>query len=103
MLNLDIDAFAALIASMLGGTPAVSFIGGIGAALTLRARRAGLLLALIVLPLYVPTLIFGVLAVGGAQIEGAFWPPFLIQVAVSLVAIVLAPVATAAALRAVLQ
>jgi heme exporter protein B len=103
MLNLDIAEFPALIASMLAGTPAVSFIGGIGAAMTLKARRAGLLLALIVLPLYVPTLVFGVLAVGGSQFEGAFWPPFLLQLAVSLVSMVLAPLATAAALRAILQ
>ena len=55
---------------MLVGTPAVSFIGGIGAALTLRARRGGLLLALLMLPLFVPTLIFGIEAtrVGHARL-----------------------------------
>ncbi len=62
LLNLDIATYPALVAAMLIGTPAVSFIGAIGAALTLQARRGGLLLALIALPLYVPTLIFGISA-----------------------------------------
>src|SRR5262245_9009949 len=59
LLNLQPDAYGVLVASMLAGTPAVSFIGGVGAALTLRARRGGLLLALLMLPLFVPTLVFG--------------------------------------------
>ena len=49
-----------LVASMLVGTPAISFIGAIGAALTLSSKRAGLLLALLMLPLFVPTLLFGI-------------------------------------------
>ena len=63
LLNLQPEAYGALVLSMLAGTPAVSFIGAIGAALTLRARRGGLLLALLMLPLFVPTLIFGIEAV----------------------------------------
>ena len=58
LLNLDIGAYPLLVATMLVGTPAVSFIGAVGAALTLRAYRGGLLIALLVLPLYVPTLDF---------------------------------------------
>ena len=70
-----------LVATMLAGTPAVSFIGAIGAALTLRARRGGLLLALLMLPLFVPTLIFGISAVGAALLgTEAFVPSFLILV-----------------------
>ena len=85
---------------MLAGTPAVSFLGAIGAALTLRARRGGLLLALLMLPLFVPTLMFGIAAVNAATIEaGAVLPPFLILIAISLASIVLAPLAAAAALR----
>lgn len=104
MLNLDVAVYPALMLSMLAGTPAVSFIGGIGAAMTLRARRSGLLLALIVLPLYVPTLVFGVLAAGSTlAADGAFWPPFLIQTAISLAVAVLSPLATAAVLRALMQ
>jgi heme exporter protein B len=85
---------------MLGGTPAVSFLGAIGAALTLRTRRGGLLLALLMLPLFVPTLVFGIASVNAMTFEGsAALPPFLILVAISLAAVVLAPLAAAAALR----
>lgn len=103
LLNLEIDAYPALIASMLAGTPAVSFLGALGGALTLRARRGGLLLALIVLPLYVPTLVFGIAAISGATLGGSgggFGASFLILAAISLASIVLAPLAAAAALRA---
>src|SRR4029079_2895462 len=63
LLNLYLKSYPLLSATMLAGTPAVSFLGAIGAALTLKARRGGLLLAVIVLPLYLPTLIFGISAV----------------------------------------
>lgn len=100
LLNLDVAAYPALAATMLAGTPAVSFIGSIGAALTLRARRGGLLLALLVLPLYVPTLIFGISAISAVSLASdSFWPSFAVLTAVSLGAAVLGPVAAAAALR----
>ena len=67
LLNLQPEAYGALVLSMLVGTPAVSFVGAIGAALTLRTRRGGLLLALLMLPLFVPTLIFGIEAVRSAS------------------------------------
>ena len=67
LLNLQPEAYGVLVLSMLAGTPAVSFIGAIGAALTLRARRGGLLLALLMLPLFVPTLIFGIEAVRSSR------------------------------------
>ena len=60
LLNLPLQAIPLLVLSMLAGTPAVSFVAAIGASLTLGLRRSGLLLALLVLPLYVPVLIFGV-------------------------------------------
>jgi heme exporter protein B len=92
------------VATMLAGTPAVSFIGGIGAALTLRARRGGVLLSLLMLPLFVPTLIFGIEAVGAALADSeALTPSFLILMAISLASVVLAPLAAAAALRFQLQ
>lgn len=69
MMNLPEQGFLPLILTMLLGTPALSFIGGIGAALTVTLRRGGVLLSLLILPLYVPVLIFGVLAVK-ASIEG---------------------------------
>ena len=101
MLTLDLAAYLPLVATMLIGTPAISFIGTIGAALTLRSRRGGLLIALLVLPLYVPTLIFGIGAIdalllgpsgGGASL--------MILAAISLASLVLGPIAAAAALRA---
>lgn len=105
LLNLPLEAYGPLLLSMLVGTPAVSFIGGIGAALTLRSRRGGgVLLALLMLPLFVPTLIFGIETVSGAVVDsGAFWPSLLILLAISLAAVVLAPLATAAALRLQVQ
>jgi heme exporter protein B len=104
LLNLPIGASPSLVLSMLAGTPAVSFIAGIGASLTLGLRRSGLLLALLVLPLYVPVLIFGVAAVT-PFITGpnALWPPLLMLCALSLASIVLAPLAAAAALRTALR
>ena len=100
LLNLPLEAYGVLVATMLAGTPAVSFIGAIGAALTLRARRSGVLIALLMLPLYVPTLLFGIEAIGAALTHsGGFMPAFLILVAISLASVVLAPLAAALALR----
>ena len=104
LLNLDLKAYPVLIATMLAGTPAVSFLGAIGAALTLRARRGGLLMALLVLPLYIPTLIFGISALSAATLASeGFTASFLILIAVSLASIVLGPIAAAAALRIQMQ
>lgn len=100
LLNLPIDTIPMLVLSMLAGTPAVSFIAGIGASLTLGLRRSGLLLALLVLPLYVPVLIFGVSTISIAITgPGSPWGPFMMLCALSLASIVLAPLAAAAALR----
>lgn len=100
MLNLDITLTPALVATMLAGTPAISFLGSIGAALTLKARRGGLLLALLVLPLYTPTLIFGISALGFASLgQEGFGASFLILLAISVASIAAAPLASAAALR----
>ena len=100
MLNLDIAAYPALAASLLIGTPAISFIGSIGAALTLRARGSGLLLALLILPLYIPTLIFGMSTMAAVITPpGSFGASLAILAAISLAAVALAPVAAAAALR----
>lgn len=104
LLNLDFQVYPALIATMLAGTPAVSFIGSIGAALTLKARRGGLLMSLVVLPLYIPTLIFGISAVSAVAFHtGAFLSSFLILVAISLGSLVLGPLAAAQALRIQMQ
>lgn len=100
MLAVDGLALATLTATLLAGTPALTFIGAIGAALTASLRRGGLLMAVIVLPLTIPVLIFGVSAAQATSGTVPFLSPFLILVALSLGAIVLAPFAAAAALRA---
>ena len=104
LLDMQPEAYGVLTLSMLAGTPAVSSLGAVGAALTLRTRRGGLLLALLMLPLFVPTLVFGIEAVRASSLASeAFLPSFLMLCAVSLAALVLAPLAAAAALRFHLQ
>jgi heme exporter protein B len=104
LLNLQPEAYGVLVATMLIGTPAVSFVGSVGAALTLRTRRGGLLLALLMLPLFVPTLIFGISAISAALTNSeAYGPSLLILGAISLAAVALAPIAAGAALRFQLQ
>lgn len=98
LLNMSGEGFAALILAMLLGTPCLTLIGAIGAALTVGARRGGGLLALLVLPLYSPVLIFGVAAVDAA-IGGLAVRPYMLLGALLLVMLVLAPLAGAAALR----
>ena len=100
MLNMNIEAYGPLLLTFLVGTPAVSFIAGIGAALTLGLRKGGLLLPLIILPLYIPILIFGVSAIDAVVTgPGSFATPFSILCALTLASVVLAPLGTAAALR----
>jgi heme exporter protein B len=91
---------AAMTATLLAGTPALTFIGAIGAALTASLRRGGLILAVLVLPLMIPTMIFGVSA-ANAALGGTvpFLAPFLILCALSLSAAVIAAFGAAAALR----
>lgn len=104
MLNLDGAAYGPLLLTLLAGTPAVSFTGAIGAALTLGLRRGGLLLSLLILPLYIPVLIFGVSSVNAVITGlGSFSAPFSILCALSLATMALAPFAAAAALRMNLQ
>ena len=104
LLNLDPKAYGPLVLTMLAGSPAISFLGSIGAALTLKARRGGLLIAFLVLPFYIPTLIFGIGALGAAvDAPESFTSSFLILIAITLGSIVLGPIAAAAALRMQLQ
>jgi heme exporter protein B len=88
-----------LVLSLLIGAPALSFVGAIGAALTLSIRRGGLLLSLLVLPLYVPTVIFGAGAVTGATLGLDATQALMLLGGVTLVALVLGPLAAAAAVR----
>jgi heme exporter protein B len=99
-LNLEVSAMAAVALTLLAGTPALTLIGLVGAALSVALRRGGLLLAILVLPLTVPVLIFGV-AASNAAIVGPlpFGMPFTILCALTLMTAVLGPLAAAAALR----
>jgi len=100
LLNIELRAMGAVALTLLAGTPALTFVGLIGAALSVALRRGGLLLAVLVLPLTVPVLIFGVSAANAAIVDGApFGPAFTILCALSLFAVVLGPIAAAAALR----
>ena len=72
LLNMDAGGFLVLILSLFIGTPTLSLIGSIGAALTLGARRSGVLLSLLILPLYIPVLIFGISAIDAA-LAGLTW------------------------------
>jgi heme exporter protein B len=103
LLHLPAEGYAVLVLSLLAGTPALSVIGAFGAALTVGVRRGGLLLSLLVLPLYIPTLIFGAEAVRRAA-EG-FDPatPLLLCTGITLGAAALLPFAAAAAIRATLR
>jgi len=100
MLNVELKALGAVALTLAAGTPALTFIGLIGAALSVALRRGGLLLAVLVLPLTIPVLIFGVAAANAAILgDAAFGPPFTILCALSLASLVIGPFAAAAALR----
>jgi heme exporter protein B len=99
-LNLAPAATGAVALTLLVGTPALTCIGLIGAALAVALRRGGLLVPVLVLPLTVPVLIFGV-AASNAAVTGplSFGTPFTVLVALTLASVVIGPFAAAAALR----
>ena len=100
LLDIEPPAQAGLVLTLLVGTPALTFIGIIGAAIAVTLRRGGLLLAILVLPLTVPVLIFGV-AAANAAVAGPvpFGTPFTVLCALTLASLVIGPFAAAAALR----
>jgi len=99
LLNLPAQGFGWLVISLLLGTPALSMIGTFGAALTVGIKRGGLLMSLLVLPLYVPTLIFGAEAARRGAVGMDAQTPLFLLAGISLGAIALLPFAAAAALR----
>ena len=103
MLNLPSQSYGWLLISLLIGTPALSVIGAFGAALTVGLKRGGLLISLLVLPLYVPTLIFGadVVRRSGQGLDASV-PAFMLA-GLTLGAVAIMPFASAAALRAGLK
>jgi heme exporter protein B len=100
LLDIEPPAQAGLLLTLLVGTPALTFIGAVGAAIAVTLRRGGMLLAIIVLPLTVPVLIFGV-AAANAAVAGPvpFGTPFTVLCALTLASLVIGPFAAAAALR----
>ena len=99
LLNLAPGGYLWLVVSLALGTPALSAIGAFGAALTVGLRRGGLLLSLLVLPLYVPTLIFGAEVVRRGAEGLAIATPLALLAGISLAALALLPFVAAAALR----
>ncbi len=103
LLNLPAEGYPTLILAMALGTPSLSLVGAIGAALSLGARRGGVLVSLLVLPPYVPVLIFGVSAIDAAVQGLSARPSLLILAALLVLALPLCPWAAAAALRQALD
>ncbi len=103
MLNMNTDGMAMLLLVLALGTPSLSLIGAIGAALILGARRGGVLLSLLILPLFIPILIFGVSAIDGALTGLTVKPQLFILTGFLLAALALCPWASAAAIRQALE
>jgi heme exporter protein B len=103
LLHQPAEALTVLPLALLLGTPTLTLVGSIGAALLVGARRGSVLIALLVLPLYIPVLIFGVSAVEGELMGLSGRPQLLILAAMLLAALALAPFASAAALRLALE
>lgn len=103
LMNMPAEGYWVLIFTMALATPTLSLIGAVGAALTLGARRGGVLISLLVLPLYIPVLIFSVAAVDAAITGLSTRPHLLILGAILAASLPLAPWASAAALRHALR
>lgn len=103
LINLEPDAILPLALAMGAGSTALSLLASIGAAVTVGLRRGGLLVSLLVLPLYVPVLIFGISASSPAASPGLATTSLLILAALALASLVLSPLASAAALRSYLK
>ncbi len=103
LLNMNADGFAVLMGSLVLGTPTLSLIGAVGAALILGSRRGGVLLSLLVLPLYIPVLIFGVSAIDASVTGFPYKAQLLILGGLFLGSLALCPWASAAALRQALE
>lgn len=100
LMNMGLLSTGAVVLTLLVGTPAISFIGAVGAAVAVALPRGGLLVSILILPLAIPILIFGVSASYAAVTDpDPFLPPFMILSAITLFFAVLGPVAAAVALR----
>jgi heme exporter protein B len=99
LLHLPGPAYLWLVVSLALGTPALSVLGAFGAALTVGLKRGGLLLSLLVLPLYMPTLIFGAELIKRGSEGGATTTPLLMLAGITAATLALVPIAAAAAIR----
>ncbi|MGY5449863.1 heme exporter protein CcmB [Agarivorans sp. MS3-6] len=99
LLSLEWQSFQATFYTLLLGTPVLSLIGSVGVALTVGLRKGGVLLSLLILPLYIPVLIFATSAIEAASLSLPYTGHLAIMGAISLAALTLAPFATAAALK----
>lgn len=99
-MNMTPEGIGATTLTLLAGTPAIALIGAVGAAVAVALPRGGLLVSVVILPLVIPTLIFGVSAAYAAVNDpDPFLPPFLILVALTLFFAVIGPAAAAVALK----
>ena len=103
LLNLPPQGYPSLVLALLTGTPALSAIGAFGAALTVGLKRGGLLLSLLVLPMYIPTLIFGATMVRLGATGMPLTTPLFLLIGITLAALAILPFAAAAAIRANLK
>ncbi|GLT17420.1 heme exporter protein B [Vibrio zhanjiangensis] len=99
LLSLDVNAWLAVVATLLVGTPTLSFIGAIGVALTVGLQKGGVLLSLLVLPLYIPILIFATSAIDAASLGMAYKGQLAILGAMLIGSMTLTPFAISSALR----
>ncbi|OCW58973.1 heme exporter protein CcmB [Hoeflea olei] len=100
LMNMSATSTGAVMLTLVAGTPAISFIGAVGAAIAVALPRGGLLVSILILPLAIPILIFGVSASYAAVTDpDPFLPPFMILSAIALFFAALGPVAAAAALK----
>lgn len=101
MMNMEPQATGAVMLTLLAGSPAIALIGAVGAAIAVSLPRGGLLVSVLILPLVIPVLIFGVGASYAAVTDpDPFLPPFLILCAITLFFAVIGPIAAAGALKA---
>jgi heme exporter protein B len=103
LLGLSVETLPAMAVALLLGTPTLSLLGSIGASVTVGFNRGGVILALLVLPLFLPTLIFGADLVEAAQAGRDFMPQAYVLGLISLGALALAPFATLAGLKISLE
>ncbi|MGL5225856.1 MAG: heme exporter protein CcmB, partial [Aeromonas sp.] len=99
LLSLDMHTYLAVVATLALGTPVLSLLGAVGVALTVGLRKGGVLLSLLILPLYIPVLIFATSAIDAAGMSLPYGGQLAILAAMLVGALTLTPLAVSAALR----